>query len=198
MENDNEKLITALSNKDIKAFEEFFFKYHGRLVMFANKFTGDIQVAKDIVQDAFLIFWDKAGELTIASSPKAYLFQAVRNSCLNYQRHLGVRNTAMDEIGHSISNIEKQAYSNYNDPYFSLLELEMEQRIADVVNSMPDKCQQVFKLSRQQHLKNKEIAEKLNISVKMVEKHISKALHILRHELADYLAAIFIFFLSNL
>ena len=197
MTNDNEKLIRALNKKDIKAFEEFFFRHHGRLVLFANKFTGDIQMARDIVQDAFLIFWDKAEELSISHSPKAYIFQTVRNSCLNYQRHIGIRHSAMDEIGAAIQDKEKQSYLNFNDPYFSLLELEMEQKISEVIDSMPDKCQQVFKLSRHKHLKNKEIADKLNISIKMVEKHISKALSILRHELADYLALFFFFFLSN-
>ena len=198
MENDNEKLMAALNKGDIKAFEELFFKYHGRLVLFANKFTGDMQLAKDLVQDAFLILWDKSEELSITHSPKAYLFQAVRNSCLNYIRHQGVKQTAMDEIGHSMLKAEKQAYFNYNDPYFSLLELEMEQKIFEVIDSMPEKCQQVFKLSRQKQLKNKEIAEQLKISVKMVEKHISKALSILRLELAEYLGALLVLFLNNL
>lgn len=51
--------LSGLKRKDIKAFEELFFKYHGRLVIFANKFTGDLRVSQDLVQDAFLKLWEK-------------------------------------------------------------------------------------------------------------------------------------------
>jgi len=76
--------LSGLKRKNIKAFEVLFFKYHGRLVLFANKFTGDLRISQDLVQDAFLKLWEKPEIISSIESPKAYLFQAVRNSCLNH------------------------------------------------------------------------------------------------------------------
>ncbi len=164
-----DKLIKGIQNREFKSFEELFFNYHGRLVLFANKFIGDMQVSRDLVQDAFTILWDKADQIEITQSPKAYLYQAVRNSCLNFKRHEAIKQTAEAELSHKISELEKQIYRDSNNPYFSLLEMELEEKIAEVIEGMPDKCREVFKLSRHEHLKNKEIAGKLGISVKMVD-----------------------------
>jgi RNA polymerase sigma-70 factor (ECF subfamily) len=180
-----EQLLSDLKNREVKAYEELFFKYHGRLVLFALKFTGDLQVAKDIVQDAFLGLWEKADHIN--SSPKAYLFQSVKNSSLNHLRHLKIDPAVKDEVSYKISVAERMEYFDFKDPYYSLLELDMQERIEQTINSLPEKCLLVFNLSRKEHLKNKEIAEKLNISLKSVEKHISKALSVLRLELSDFI-----------
>lgn len=194
----NQQLISGIKNRDLATFEQLFFQYHGRLVLFANKFLGDMQVSRDLVQDAFAALWDKADQLDITHSPKAYLFQVVRNSCLNYNRHSLVKQTAEANLEAKIRELEMQAYGNSDTPYISLIELELEERIAATIENMPEKCREVFKLSRHEQLKNKEIAERLNISVKMVEKHISKALVILRRDLADYLSVLLSAFFSGL
>ena len=136
-----EQLLTGLKKRDIKAYEEIFFKYHGRLVLFARKFTGDLELAQDIVQDAFLTLWEKSDSLTINHHPKAYLFQAVKNKALNHKRHLQVKQSARQEMISKINALEKSVYYDINDPFYSLLELEMEQRIEKGINSMPEKMQ---------------------------------------------------------
>lgn len=195
MDRDQEQILRELKNKEVKAYEELFFKYHGRLVLFALKFTGDLQAAKDIVQDTFLGLWEKGDNINL--SPKAYLFQSIKNNSLNYKRHLKIGTSVKDELAFKISAAEKMAYFDFNDPYYSLLELEMEQKIEEVVNSLPKKCLLVYNLSRKEHLKNKEIAEKLGVSVKAVEKHISKALSVLRLELSEYLGILLLILLEN-
>ncbi len=167
-------------------------------MLFANKFIGDLNVSRDLVQDAFFTLWQKADKLEIKQSPKAYLYQAVKNSCLNYNRHLSTKHEAETAIGNKIAELEKQVYRNSDNPYFSLIEQELEKKIADVIANMPEKCREVFKMSRFEKLKNKEIAEKLEISVKTVEKHISKALVILRRDLADYVGVLLTVFISKL
>ena len=194
----NEQLLIGLKRKELKAYEEIFFRYHGRLVLFARKFTGDLTIAQDIVQDAFLTLWEKSESITILDSPKAYLFQAVRNKALNYNRHLQVKQSVRDELIAKINEAEKITYSDFNDPFYSLLEQEMEQKIEILIDSMPEKCREVFKMSRHDHLKNKEIADKMGISVKMVEKYISKSLQILRTELSDYMSILLLILLKNL
>src|SRR6056300_727441 len=87
-----------IRRKEIRAFRKLFFKFHGRLVLFANKLTGNIQVSQDLVQDAFMKLWEKYQDNTEIDIPKAYLFKAVRNSCLNYQRHLSNKYKAEEKI----------------------------------------------------------------------------------------------------
>ena len=194
----DKNIIAGIKKRELKIFEELFLNYHGRLVLFANKFIGDMQVSRDLVQDAFFILWEKADQLEIKQSPKAYLYQAVKNSCLNYNRHLSIKQSAEGKILQNIAELEKQVYQNTHSPYFSLLEMELEDKIAEVIEGMPDKCREIFKLSRFEYLKNREIAEKLGISVKAVEKHISKALVILRRDLADYMGILLAMFLTKL
>lgn len=189
--------ISGLKNRDIKVFEELFFNYHGRLVLFANKFIGDMQASKDLVQDAFYILWEKADKIDIEQSPKAYLYQAIKNMSLNYIRHQNIKQLAEIDIKQRISELEKLEHLGSSSPYFNLIDLELEQKITEVIEQMPKKCKEVFKLSRFEHLPNKEIAEKLGISVKMVEKHISKALTILRRDLSEYLSVLLSIFISR-
>ncbi len=181
----------------LKFFQELFFKYHGRLVLFANKFTCDMQIAQDLVQDAFLKLWEKPGKLSSVESPKAYLFQAVRNNCLNNQRHLNIKQNVKDELKSKLNALEQSAYFESQDPLNSLFEKEIEQKVEELVQAMPEKCRQVFIMSRREYLKNKEISQKLGISEKMVEKHISKALYILRSGLSKHLGMIFFFMLRK-
>lgn len=192
------QLLNGLRNKELDAYEELFFKYHGRLVLFARKFTGNLEFAQDIVQDAFMALWEKADGLTINTSPKAYLFQAVRNRSLNLNRHLNVKQAVQNEMVSKITEVEQNIYSNFDDPFYSLLELEMKQKIEMVIESMPEKCQLVFKMSRREQKKNKEIANEMGISVKMVEKYMSTALRILRSKLSDYMAILLLILLKNL
>jgi len=193
MGKDKEQILRELKNKEVKAYEELFFKYHGRLVLFALKFTGNLPAAKDVVQDTFLNLWEKVDNINL--SPKAYLFQSVKNNSLNYKRHLKIGASVKEELAFKINAVEKLAYFDFNNPYYSLLELEMEEKINVTVNSLPPKCLQVFNMSRKGHLKNKEIAEKLGVSVKAVEKHISKALSVLRLELSEYLGILLLILL---
>lgn len=172
--------------KDLTEYRDLYFEFHPRLVLFANKFTGDMDAAKDIVQDAFVNLWEKADHLDIQGPVGVYLFQVVKNRCLNYSRHLTIKRSVCNEIADMLRKAELSVYNDFNDPFHSLLEVELENHISGLVEKLPDNCRRVYKLSRIEQLKNKEIALKLNISVKMVEKHISKALRVLRVELADY------------
>jgi RNA polymerase sigma-70 factor, ECF subfamily len=198
MHNDDGNILTGLKRKNLAAYRELFFQYHGRLVLFANKFTGDLEVSQDMVQDAFLKLWENPDILHNIKSPKAYLFQSVRNNCRNYQRHLQIKHSAEEKLTFEIVSFEKETFFDNNDPLHSLLEMEMEQEIERIIQSMPEKCRQVFRMSRRDQLKNAEIARELNISVKMVEKHISKALAIMRSRLSNFLGTVlFLVFLQR-
>ncbi len=146
-----------------------------------------MQVSQDLVQDAFMKLWEQYLAGSAINSPKAYLFQAVRNNCLNHYRHIKTKYSVEEELSAKIQLKEKSIYFDNNNPQTSLLEGELEEKINTIIESMPEKCQSVYKMSRHDYLKNKQIAEQQGISVKMVEKHISKALMILRSGLKDYM-----------
>lgn len=194
MTRNNYRRTSDIPTQDIRNFESLFRKYHGNLVIFASKFTTDIQDARDIVQDVFLNLWNKPG--FTPSSPGPYLFKAVKNKCLNHIRHQKTSDKPTEDLSRYIQEFESSLYLREENPLHSLLETELEEKIQAAVNLLPEKCRQVFILSRKENLQNKEIAKKLGISVKAVEKHITKALAFLRKELKDYFLLLCLIFFS--
>jgi len=167
------------------------------MVLFAYKFTGDLQVSQDIVQDAFLKLWEISPSLNAFEVPRAYLFQSIKNSCLNHIRHIKIRHSVEGKLTSHLMEAEKNLFLCSDDPLQSLLEQDIQRKIDEIVQLMPEKCQEVFLMSRNDMLKNREIAEKMGVSVKMVEKQISKALIILRTNLSDYLSILLFFLLQK-
>ncbi len=195
---DSRKLILSSHQQaGPDAYRDLFYQYHGRLVLFAHKFTGDLQVSQDIVQDAFLKLWEKSPSLASLDVPRAYLFQSVKNSCLNHIRHIKIRHSAEGQIVSQLLEAEKNHFLNQDDPLQSLLEQDVQRKIDEIIQSMPEKCREVFLLSRTEMLKNREIADRLGISVKMVEKQISKALMILRANLSEYFSLLLLLLLHK-
>ena len=158
---------------------------------YAKKYIDDIDQAEEIVQDMFFNFWQKRYQVDINISLEAYLFRSVRNSCLNYLKHLKVREEHRLATNHELKRKEQEVHDN-------VVALELQERINDVIEQLPAERKKIFKMSRYEELKYKEIAEKLNLSVKTVEAQMSKALKFLRLHLSDYLSLLIIFVLEIL
>jgi len=186
MRNSGINKIVSKSN-DLKLYHQLFYKYHGRLVLYANKFLNDIELSKDVVQEVFYHLWKDPELLLNDYSIKSYLFTATRNGALNNLRHLKVVYNAEKNKGDDILGMGYSSFSEEDDPLSNLLELELIEKVEDIIQNLPERCREVFKLSRQEQMKNKEIAEKLGVSVKMVEKQMTKALKVIRKELAEYI-----------
>jgi RNA polymerase sigma-70 factor, ECF subfamily len=178
-------------DRDIKNFEFIFKKYYQRLCFYARKFVDDDAIVKDIVQDIFLNLWDKKEIIEMEIVLRAYLFRSVYNRCLNHLEHKKMAEKHHDKINKELKDLEIEYYNTYAETEHSLFELEM--KIDHVIESLPEQCRNVFELSRLKGLKNREIADQLKISIKVVEKHISKALLILRQHLVEYLSLILMF-----
>ncbi|MCD6201051.1 MAG: RNA polymerase sigma-70 factor [Bacteroidales bacterium] len=161
------------------AFEQLFRKYFSDLTLFALKYTGDMDTAKEIVHTVFLNLWEKKDTMDPASPVKSYLFTSVRNRCLNHLRdQRKFRKDALFDI--TVEMAAAETSSSY------LETAELQQQINAALDQLPEKCRQVFELKRFEGLKYKDIAEDLGISVKTVEAQMSKALKILREYLQDY------------
>lgn len=165
--------------------EELFRKYYKILRAYAYRLSGDKYVAEDIVQDVYYELWKKRDELVMENAIKFYLFRSIYTKTLNY---LNSKNyTDREAFEESTEGRIQQIYlqSQLSDQESELMYKELQAKVNAVIDSLPEQCKKVFLLSRKYELKNREIAEQLEISVKTVEKHISKALSVLRLSLKD-------------
>lgn len=193
MDNQTENItFQKVKNGDRSAFQILFHKYYQPLFLFALKFVDEEQ-AKDIVQDCFYELWQKRKRIEISTSVSAYLFTIVKNGCFRHIKAEQKKRVHQSDFGLMLKQEEFQYYINSEK---SILEFAVRDRIEKVIIRMPDKCREVFKKSRLEGFSNKEIAETFNISVKAVEKHISKALQLFRDEFKDILP-ILVILLSN-
>jgi len=136
-------------------------------------------VAEEVVQDVMLELWRRRESLAEESSPQAYLFQSTRNRALNHIRHERVERKSEPEL-------MRQTQISASAPSL-LVEDEIEVALKTAVSELPERCREVFELSRIHGLKYAEIATVLGISVKTVEAQMGKALRSLRVKLAPWL-----------
>jgi RNA polymerase sigma-70 factor (ECF subfamily) len=168
-------LFDQIKTGDQKALEHLFSIYFPRLNDFARNVVNDDGISQDIVQEVFVKVWEKKAEIE-SLNIEAFLFRLVRNRCIDYIKHLKVVNNRLQKI-HIASKYEELYRIDFvgNEPYV-LIEAELKMKIEKTIHDLPDRCREVFMLSRMNGLKNKEIAEKLDINIKNVERHLNRAL----------------------
>ncbi len=174
---DDRELYQKLKIGDEKAFETLFHKYYASLCLYANQFLQDDDKSEEIVQDTFVKIWTKRKEISIDSSVKHYLFRTIRNQCINAIQHLKIRQKHAQKV---LDDTKPETGSAY------FMEIGLAEKIEASIDSLPKKRQEIFRLSREEGLKYREIAEQLNISVKTVEAQMGLALKQLREMLKDY------------
>lgn len=176
---ESNEILERLRQGDEAAFDSIFRAWYPSLVRSAESIVRSRAIAEEVVQDVMLELWRRRESLAKESSPQAYLFQSTRNRALNHVRHERVERKSEPEL---IRQTE------VNAPAPSLLvEEEIEIALRSAVAGLPDRCREVFELSRTHGLKYSEIAAVLGISVKTVEAQMGKALRTLRVKLAAWL-----------
>lgn len=181
-------------------FDNLFREYYKSLRAYAYRYIGNYQAAEDVVQDVFFQLWEKREQLDQIGSIRSYLFSSVYNRSINYLKHKKIQVDYHLKQSATKTRLETYYRSHIESNRESLLAKELEQQISDCIRIMPDQCRKVFILSRKYGLKNAEIADQLGVSLKTIEKHISKGLALLRKHLKDYLPVILaavLFFLSQ-
>jgi RNA polymerase sigma-70 factor (ECF subfamily) len=183
MDDNWEHLIQLPAITDEAGFERVFKTYFKSLHAYACTITKEEAAAEEVVQQVFVKLWERSEGLTISGSVAAYLYRAVYNESLNYLKHRKVRAVHQQYVEHSMKNVNEQAGKK-----LSLKELEG--RLAQALNDLPEQCRTIFQMSRFEELRYKEIADRLGISVKTVENQMGKALKLLRVKLVEFLPLI--------
>ncbi|MFZ4462922.1 MAG: RNA polymerase sigma-70 factor [Bacteroidales bacterium] len=171
--------IEGLKKGDRKIFDRIFRMYYSPLCNYSLRYVPDRDTAEEIVQDMFFKLWMKRDEVLIHTSFHSYLYQSVRNYSLNYISQEKSQEKHRQYIGFQL----KDHLEHFDD----LEQTDLDLLIKEAILRLPDKRREVFELSRYEGLKNAQIAEKLNISVKTVEAQMTKAFEQMRKVLKDYL-----------
>ena len=185
-----EKVVSLYQNftPDEKV-EILFRKYYAGLCKSLYKILRDATLAEDIVQEVFLKVWEVRETLKMEDAIQSYLYRSCYNAALNFLKQQK-KNTDLDNLETTITASDSaERHLNFQ---------ETEAEIQKAIDALPPKTKVVFSLSRFEELSYKEIAERLDISVKSVEKHMGIALQRLRENLKDYLVAVFLLLLKEL
>ena len=185
----NEFFLLRFKNGDELAFEKIFKANYNRITGFCNQFIYDIDVAKSIAQEVFLNLWLNRQKIETVNGIRAFLYTYAKSGCLNYIRHRKIVSKYEDKyLQGKEDDLNREILESFD---FNSLEFtELETLIQKAINDLPEKCRQVFVMSRFDGKMNKEIACELNISVKAVEANMTRALKALRISLADYLPVV--------
>ena len=179
-DSDISHLFSLFKKGNEKAFSEIYDVYANDLLRFILKKIDDERVAEDILHDLFLSLWKKRNDLHNIESLPSYLYSSCRYLVFAYYREQIKKGQSVDF--HDIELIDKEVPLEERLHYKYLIDL-----VESEVENLPEKCKQVFKMSRQQYFSNKDIAVQLAISESTVEKHLHKAISRLRLKTKNFL-----------
>lgn len=176
------ELIKALKKGEAKAYRFLVDNYHHKLYIYAHGLTKDHDLSEDIVQNIFVYIWKNRLKLKGSFSVKNYMYRAVYNECIDEYRKKKAVIALEKKYIDALNYIVEEEDENSLEKLITLVKKEIE--------NLPPKCKKTFLLSKQEGLTNIEIAEYLNVSIKSVEAHITKAFSILRKRIGDKMEGI--------
>jgi RNA polymerase sigma-70 factor (ECF subfamily) len=166
--------VSIKSEVDEEPFKALFFENYKRLLSYASHIIKDVDDAEDLIQEAFISFWQKRDSFT-DYSPEGFLFIIVRNKCLNYLRQKSRISQIIAGLSNSAYFEELYRIDYLKDEPLNLIAEDLKEHIMETARKMPPTCFRVFEMRCIEGFTNKEIAGQLNCSVKNVEKHLKKA-----------------------
>ena len=151
---EEQQLIAQFVAGDLRTFEMVFRDYYEPLVRYGNTFLKDADESEDIVQQVFVSVWEKREQLEVHTSIRALLYRAVHNACLNRIKHHKVR---------AVHAAEVKAIHTDSDTSDQLEAAELDEKIHQAIDRLPEQCAKIFKMSRFEQLKYQEIADQLGL-----------------------------------
>ena len=180
------QLVALIRDGDVKAFDEFYRQNWRALYQMAYHATGSVEDAKDLVQNVFINFWNRKESIDPAQYHSSYLFTSLRNGIINLHK----KDTGKKKSELELLRIDDQPSYSGEDHYIAK---EFALMLNKQVEELPAKMQQVFVLSRYEHLSIAEISQSLNITQRTVKNQLSNALKILRTKVGTYCLIIIVF-----
>lgn len=159
-------LVEEIRNRNQQAFQQLFCTYYPRLTYFAQGYILDQPAAEDLVQALFMHIWERADHFYIQTSLEAYLYQAVKNRCLNYLRDLRIQDQQQVLYAQALLHVAEQEVEEDNH----LLEA-----IEKAIEQLPCRMAQIFSMKYLQGKKRKEIADALNLTENTVKTQLKRA-----------------------
>ena len=161
---------------ELESFRQYYDSYYAPLCRFLNLYSHDPQIIEDVLQEVFLKFWENRHSVEI-EHVKTYLFHAAKNQILNYLRNEQNRHYLLENW------FSQQQEERHHKDCFDIEKFTSVLNMA--IESLPEKCKEIFILSRQKDLSYKQIAELKGISVKTVENQMGIALKKVRDMMAS-------------
>lgn len=172
---DEINLIKAIHAGDENALKTIYHHYYQKLCVYMLNFTTDRSLAEDVVQDTFLKFWDKRASLKINGSISAYLYRITHNNFIDNYRKAKRWDQELENF--KLASLS-QLIDDDNEDLFDQRLLMVQKAIAQ----LPERCKEIFLMSKEKGLRYQQIAEELDISIKTVENQIGKALQLIRKQ----------------
>lgn len=173
--------LKLLQEGKFSEFDNIYQEYWASLYAFAYNTIRNKLVCEEIIQETFLSLWTKKESLQISTSIESYLYAAVKYQVINYIRSEKVK----EHYALSYASFYAEFVDNSTEENIRLSDLKS--HLENEVSKLPERCQQIFRLSRNDHHPVKTIAGLLNISHKTVENQLTKALKHLRSSLGEFL-----------
>ncbi|MCI0523500.1 MAG: RNA polymerase sigma-70 factor [Bacteroidales bacterium] len=177
MSSDSE-IIRRIRQGDKQEFETLFRSSYVSLVRYAQTILKDHDTSEEIVQELFFRLWQDRENLKIESSLKGYLFRSVHNRSLHHIEHRKVIDRHAGEVAAGAETVSEPVTE-------AIYYKELQTRVALVLDRLPERCSEIFRMSRFEGMKYSEIAERLSVSLKTVEANMGKALKEFRKVLAE-------------
>ena len=163
-------IIEEIQKGNRKVYRNFFNKNYEKLVNYANGYLFDQQASEDLVQEAFIYIWEHAHKINIQSSLNAYLTTMVRNRCLNYLKSIKITDS-FEYLELNINLITTHVFDSAEEEEKKIVY----HQILKIVDTLPDKMQQVVRLKFLHNYTYAEIATELNISINTVKTQLKRA-----------------------
>jgi RNA polymerase sigma-70 factor (ECF subfamily) len=173
----------VVSQGDYMAFRELFDTHYKSLCHYAMRVVLTHEMAEEVVADVFVKLWKNRAQIEVHTSFQAYIYRSVRNQALDYLKlrmHRQYENDSLDDIQWN------HLYADHHTPADELSFTEIYNHIQLCINDLPRQCRLIFRLSREEGLRYRDIAERLQISVKTVETQMSRALKVLRERVPEH------------
>lgn len=155
---------------DQQAYNDLFLHFYSSLNQFAFSFLKSRQLAEEAVSDVFIKIWEKRSTLVSITNLRLYLFTSTRNTALNYlKKQKGLHHIPIEDCWVELNSV-------VFDPEQQMITTEIIHKIESAIQGLPPKCKMIFKLTKEEGLKYREVAELLHLSAKTIENQMTIAL----------------------